>query len=60
MSQVIDDFVASAPGVAAAMVKQTGGSPEVISIEKVADLLMRETSDKAAFTQAVIAAYQAP
>ena len=60
MSQVIDDFVAAAPGVAAEMVKLTNGSPECVSIERVAEMLVKQTPDKAAFTKAVIAAFQAP
>ena len=57
---VITDFVAAAPGVAAEMAKQTGGSPECVSVERVAEMLVKQTPNKAEFTQQVIEAFKAP
>ena len=56
--QTIDDFIASAPSVAAALAKVNGGAPETASPEKLAELLVSEISDRALFVQQTIEAYR--
>ena len=56
--QIVNDFLASAPNAAAALAKVNGGAPETSAPEKLAELLVRELSDRAEFTRQVIEAYR--
>ena len=56
---IINDFVAAMPRAAAALAHLYGGAPETASPERIGELLLKRTPDRAAFVDQVVAEFQA-